>query len=178
MIQVSHPNPIAPVTAPTADELYNAHQMNSQAMRGAVAEQNTGSGYNPYAPAEPTQQDAQEAHKSMREQFLAPVPLNQYDITADQSPEQKEAFHDNLIHDPWTKKHGEAFTENLRMIKEAVMNGQLDESDAKNMIMNYGQNDVNSQIDDIYHPERGTHKEHAYKSMHDAEHAAFLKGGK
>ncbi|ELO4930468.1 hypothetical protein QUR06_000265 [Escherichia coli] len=168
-------NPLAPATSPEAAQLFNAYQAHIASIRGEVqTETKDDNGYNPFAPQEDTQEDKQQAHISNMEQFLSPVPMNQYDVESSHTDEKKQVFHDHFINDPAIKEFGEDYVEKLEVIRQALMNGQIDESSAIQMIQSYGENVIDPILDKHHGKHSDTHK----ISFHDEAHAAFLKGGK
>ncbi|MFW3388543.1 UNVERIFIED_CONTAM: hypothetical protein RF648_21390, partial [Kocuria sp. CPCC 205274] len=122
-------------------------------------------------PMADTQEDAQAAHLDQMQQFLAPIPMNQYDVDSEHTDEHGEVFHDNLIHDPWFKNHGDDFQEKLEVIHNGIKSGQIDKESGVAMAKSYLNDVVKPDIYKYHGPHSDTHK----KSMHDKEHAAYLK---
>ena len=172
-IFVQHNNPVAPATGATADDLFNAYAAHAAAIRGESQQTATdqSSSFNPYKPQADTQQDAQQSHLAEMQQFLAPIAMNQYDVDADHTDDKKQAFHDNLIHDPWFKEHGDDFQEKLETLQSGIDQGLISEQDARQMFADYGQEVVEPSIEKHH----GKHSPSHNKNMHDAEHGLFLK---
>lgn len=172
-IIVQHNNPIAPATGSSADDLMNAYQAHAAAIRGET-QADTGlntSNFNPYKPQADTQQDAQQSHLADMQQFLAPIAMNQYDVDSDHTDEKKQAYHDNLIHDPWFKEHGEDFQNKLDTILNGINNGMISEDEGRQEFASYGAEVVDPSIDKHH----GKHSDSHMKNMHDTEHAIYLK---
>lgn len=168
-------NPIAPATAPSADEVLNAYQAHAASIRGEVQEQkDNSSGYNPFIPTEDTQEDKQQAHISNMEQFLSPVPMNEYDVNNQNSDQEKQIFHDHFVNDPAIKEFGDDYVAKLEVLRQGLISGQIDQATARSMVASYGQ-DV---IEPILEKHHGSHSKTNKVSFLDEKHAAYLKGGK
>lgn len=164
MIVVSHNNPIAPSTAPSADEIINALQANHAAVRGETQQAVTGdSGYNPYKPVEDNQQDAQQAHTSNMEQFLAPIAHNQYDIDSSHTPEKMKAFHDNIMNDPAFKEIGDDMVNTLEELRQGIISGSVDPQQAREIFSNWGQ----ERFEPVFEKHHGSHSPSHKVSLHD-----------
>ena len=163
MITISHNNPIAPATAPSADEIINALQAHHAQIKGEVQEQTTGEGYNPYQPVEQTQQDAQQAHSANMQQYLAPVPMNQYDINSANTPEKAAAFAKNIEHDPAFNEIGDEMHEMLEPLRQGIISGKLDINQAKQIAAQWGQ----ERFDPVMEKHHGKHSPSHKVSLHD-----------
>lgn len=163
MITVSHNNPIAPSTAPSADEIINALQAQHAASKGEAQEQTTSDGYNPYQPVEDNQQDAQQAHIANMEQFLAPVAHNEYDHNAAHTPEKMKAFHDNIINDPAWNEVGQDMIDTLEGLRQGVISGQIDADQARQIYAQWGQ----EKFDPVMEKHHGAHSPSHKVSLHD-----------
>lgn len=166
-------NPIAPATAPSADQILNAYQAHAASIRGEVETEDT-NGYNPFKPVEDNQADKQQAHISNIEQFLSPVPMNEYDVSSQNSDKEKQIFHDHFINDPAIKEFGEDYISKLEVLRQGVMNGKIDMDSAIQNIASYGQ----TVIDPILEKHHGEHSNTNKISFLDKNHATYLKGGK
>lgn len=163
MITVSHANPIAPNTAPSADDIINALQIHHAQLKGEVQEQTTGDGYNPYQPVEQTQQDAQQAHSANMQQYLAPVPMNQYDVNAAHTPEKAAAFAKNIEHDPAWNEIGDEMIEMLEPLRQGIMSGQIDPAQARQIASQWGQ----ERFDPVFEKHHGKHSSSHKINYHD-----------
>lgn len=168
-------NPIAPATAPSADEVLNAYQAHAASIRGEVEQQaDNSNGYNPYAPVEDTQADKQQAHISNMEQFLSPVPMNEYDVNSQNSDQEKQVFHDHFVNDPAIKEFGDDYVAKLEVLRQGLISGKIDMPTARSIVASYGQ----EVIDPVLEKHHGSHSDTHKISFLDAKHAAYLKGGK
>ncbi|HDS4910787.1 TPA: hypothetical protein QH056_001822 [Klebsiella oxytoca] len=168
-------NPLAPDIALSNDAVMQAYREHANSIRGEVkVEQDNSNGYNPFTPTEDTQTDKQQAHISNMEQFLAPVPMNQYDINNENSDEEKQVFNDHFVNDPAIKEFGEDFVAKLEVLRQAMKNGQIDINSARSIIASYGQEVIDPALERHHGKHSNTHK----ISMLDVKHAAYLKGGK
>lgn len=171
MIQVSHNNPIAPATAPSADEIINALQAHHAQLKGEAQEATTGEGYNPYQPVEQTQQDAQAAHASNMQQYLAPVPLNQYDVNSEFTAEKKAAVAKNIEHDPAWNEIGDEMHQMLEPLRLGIMNGSIDPNQAKQIAAQWGA----ERFEPVFEKHHGKHSPTHKISLHDT---SWIKEGK
>lgn len=168
-------NPLAPDIAPSNDDILNAYREHANSIRGEVkVEQDSSNGYNPFSPTEDTQADKQQAHISNMEQFLSPVPMNQYDVNSQNTEQDKQTFHDHFINDPAIKEFGDDYVAKLEVIRQGLVNGAIDMPTARSMVASYGQ----SVIDPVLEKHHGSHSTTHKIGFLDAEHAAYLKGGK
>ncbi|WBM71926.1 hypothetical protein OH773_06710 [Buttiauxella sp. WJP83] len=163
MIQVSHNNPIAPSTAPSADEIINALQAHHSMLKGEAQTATTGEGYNPYQPVEQTQQDAQQAHAANMQQYLAPVPMNQYDVNSEHTEEKAKLFSKNIEHDPAFNEIGDEMHEMLEPLRLGIANGQIDINQAKQIAAQWGA----ERFDPVFEKHHGKHSASHKISLHD-----------
>ncbi len=160
----SSPNPLAPVTSPTADELLNAYQQKAAALRGeSQAAAPTGNPFSNYAGE--SQQDQQSSHISAMEQFLAPVGLNSFDNDSDYTDEKHRKFASNLQKDPAFKEFEAPLYAYLSDMKQRIASGQISQQDAITEFANWGQ----QEIDPILHKHHGPHSDSHLTSLHDDE---------
>lgn len=163
MITVSHNSPIAPATAPSADDIINALQLHHSQLKGEAQQATTGEGYNPYQPVEQTQQDAQQAHSSNMQQYLAPVPMNEYDVKGSLTPEQSEAFAKNIEHDPAFNEIGDEMHEMLEPLRLGIMSGKIDPAQAHEIAAQWGQ----ERFDPVFEKHHGKHSPTHKVHLHD-----------
>lgn len=162
-IIVSHNNPIAPATAPSADEILNSYQIHAQAIRGEL-QQSSGDGYNPYAIKQDSQQDAQQAHLSNMQQFISPIGIDK------QKPENftdkhQETIENNLQKDPAFHEVAPMLEQHLQILKGAVDSGKMSLEDARSTFLSYGSN----VIDPILEKHHGKHSDTHHTSYLDEE---------
>lgn len=139
MITVHNVNPIAPTTAPSADDILNAYQQHAAMIRGE-AQQSTvpqGNGYNPYAPQQENQQDAQQAHAASIEQFLSPIAHNQYDIDSRHTEKRQKSFESRVEKDPAFKEFAPGLIQMAETLRQGVKAGHITLDDAKEMGKNW-----------------------------------------
>lgn len=163
MITVTHNNPIAPATAPSADDMINAVQANHSANRGQAQQTATTDGYNPYRPVEDTQQGQQQAHASNIEQFLSPIAHNEYDINDAHTPEMAKAFTDNIANDPAWNELGDEMHDVLEPLRQGIMSGQIDINQAKQIFSKWGV----ERFDPVMEKHHGIHSQSHKIHLHD-----------
>lgn len=163
-IFLQHPNPVAPITAPTADELHNAEQQHGQMMQG-YAEQKHSDGFDPYAAPQDTQKQQQDEHAAAIQQFLSPVPVNATDSAGSQHTDEKhQAFIKNIFNDPAVKEVGDHMIDVLDSLQADIQNG-LPLADAYKILAQFG--------DEVLEPaiqkHHGKHSPSHRTSLHDVE---------
>ncbi|HDU5574524.1 TPA: hypothetical protein RFV54_001057 [Klebsiella aerogenes] len=161
-IYFSHNNPVAPVTAPTADDLHNAYQSHGNQMRGE-SEQKTSQGFNPYDAPQDTQQRQQEEHAAAIQQFLSPVPVNASDTSGSQHTDEKhKKFIHNIMNDPAIKEVGDSMQEVLESLQAEMAQG-LPVEEARKILAQFG--------DEVLEPaiqkHHGKHSTSHRSSLHD-----------
>lgn len=172
-IMIDTPNPLTPATSPSAADLMNAYQAHAAQIRGETQAQTSNTDYNPYAPVEDNQQDAQQAHISAMEQALAPVPMNQYDIADHNTPENAAIFAKHIEHDPAFKEFGDDFTNTLETLRQSMMNGQIDINQARQIVAGFGQEVIDPALEKHHGSHSPTHK----IGLLDKDHGEALARG-
>ncbi|EDH7741216.1 hypothetical protein CB599_11690 [Salmonella enterica subsp. enterica serovar Adjame] len=163
-IYLSHPNPVAPVTAPTADDLHNAYSSHGEQIR-SVSEQKHSEGFDPYAAPQDTQKQQQDEHAAAIQQFLSPVPVNATDNAGSQHTDEKhQAFLKNIFNDPAVKEVGDQMIDVLETIQAEMQNG-LSMADARSILAQFG----DEVIEPAIQKHHGKHSPSHRTSLHDVE---------
>lgn len=178
-ILVQHNNPIAPATAPSADEILNAYQLHAQSIRGETQAAPDQAGYNPFKVNEDNQGDAQKAHQAQIEQYLSPVAMNHYDTQEQTSgaKEREQRFMQNMENDPAYKELNEPVHDVLNNLLAGIQTGKISHQDAFNMLADFGE----QVIDPALEKHHGAHSASHKTSLHDlpvAEDPAIVKKAK
>ena len=161
MILVQHPNPIAPATTASGEDLLNAYQQKAAMIRGEVQQQvDTRS---PIEPATDSQQTLQQQHAANIEQVLSPIAANQYDINNAHTPEKMGKITANVENDPAFKEASPEMISTLEGLRQAIINGQLDHNTAMQMFAQWGKERFDPILDKHHHKDSESHK----RSFHD-----------
>lgn len=167
-IYLQHPNPVAPVTAPSADDLHNAYQQHGQLSRG-YSEQKHSEGFDPYSAPQDTQQRQQEEHAAAIQQFLSPVPVNAVDMIGSEHDDQKhKAFLKNIFNDPAVKEVGDHMQDVLEALQAEIANG-LPIEEAYNILSEFG----DQVLEPAIQKHHGKHSQSHRTSLHDEEEPAL-----
>ncbi|HHB8426215.1 hypothetical protein [Klebsiella pneumoniae] len=161
MIIVQHPNPIAPVTTSSGEDLLNAYQQKAAMIRGEVQQQvDTRS---PIEPAVNSQQQAQQQHAANIEQYLSPIAQNQYDVTNAHTEEKQKRFEKSVENDPAFKEVAPEMIQTLEPLRQAVMQGKLDMNQARQIFAQWGQD----RFDKVMDKHHGKHSESHQRRFSD-----------
>ncbi|EJH4367108.1 hypothetical protein [Kluyvera genomosp. 3] len=161
---INQNNPVAPLTAPEANDLLNMYQQQAAALRGEAKAQDTGIGNNPFQSGA-GQQDEQKAHMAKQEQFLAPIGSNIFDPVSDYTEEKHQRFLKNLNNDPAFNEIENPYHEFLSNLKMAQDAGKISPQDAISMLSEYGQNEIDPILDKHHGKHSPTHK----TTLHDQD---------
>lgn len=162
-IYLAHTNPVAPITAPTADDLHNAYQQHNQQLRG-YSEQKHSDGFDPYAAPQDNQQQQQDEHAAAIQQFLSPVPVNHMDVNNEHTEEKHQAFLKNIFNDPAVKEVGDHMQDVLEALQAEMQNG-LSVADAQQILAEFGQEVIEPAIQKHH----GKHSPSHRTSLHDVD---------
>lgn len=161
-IYLSHPNPVAPVTAPTADDLHNSYQSHGNQLRG-VSEQKSKQGFNPYDAPQDTQKAQQDEHAAAIQQYLSPVPVNHIDNSdSELTDENHKRFLHHLANDPAIKEVGSQIDDVLETLQAEMANG-LPVEEARKILAQFGEEVIEPAIQKHH----GKHSPSHRTSFHD-----------
>lgn len=160
-IQVDYNNPLAPATAPTAEEMLNAYSQHGAMIRGESSTATSGDGYNPYKVTQPSQQDAQQQHISDMEQFISPIKMNKDDGKL--SDEHYKRFEHHVTNDPAVKEVEPLLMDHLSTLKAGIDSGRISLDQAHSIFLDYG----HSVLDPIIDKHHGKHSDTHNSSLFD-----------
>jgi Na+-transporting NADH:ubiquinone oxidoreductase subunit NqrA len=162
---VTNNNPIAPATAPSADELLNAYQQHAAMLRGEADTQAPDDSFNPYAQQQQGQsiEDQQKEHLAKMEMYHAPIATKSYDRDSNYTDEKHNKFLANIDNHPLSPKLEQMMHEHLDVLRGGVERGAISHDDALEMFSNWGANVIQPMIQDHY--KENPHKPGA--TLHD-----------
>ncbi|EEL9457989.1 hypothetical protein FV395_23320 [Salmonella enterica] len=161
-IYQQHNSPLAPATAPSADDLLNAYQQHTAALRGEVQTEAAPT-TNPFKSDALSQQDEQKQHISNVEQYLSPIAINRYDAGTDHTEEKFSKWAAQMDNDPAYKEFYEpmqAYLDQQLALKEQ---GVISYDDALSNFTDYAEREIAP----IIHKHHGPHSESHKTTFHD-----------
>lgn len=166
MVTQGTTNILAPATGLDADTALNAYREHMAAIRGEAVEhaESFSNESNPFrSSSQDSQQDAQQAKIAEVQQYLSPMPMNEYSSDTDYTDDKHQRFVENFEDDPAYKQFGDELMEVLDTLDQGVKGGHISKADAMRMFADYGRNQL-SPIIDKHH---GPHSETNMLSLHE-----------